>query len=429
MTNESKPNESRPNAARPNTPKPASQAKPAPAASHPLDHASAPEQAPVSGRKALLSVGVILVAALVLAVIGILGRRHDNEVLAQETRQMAAPTVSVAPAQPGVPVDNFVLPGNVTAYTDSPIYARTDGYLEHWYYDIGARVQKGALLAVIATPELDQQLAQAEADLVTAETNAKNASVQAERYKGLVTSNAVSQFDTDTYVTQAASTSSAVKSAQANVDRLKQLQSFEKIYAPFDGVVTARNVDTGQLINQGAGVELFHMQALDTLRVYTDVPQLDSQTVRRGMKIALTFPEYPGKTFWGTLVRTADAIDPTSRTLLVEVDLDNRGRQLMPGALAEVHFKTPPTGPTFVVPTSALIFRKEGLQVGTVVSSANGTVTHLVFVTIGVDDGATAQVVSGLHAGDQVIQDPPDSLLDGEKVAVVPPGQSAPGGF
>jgi RND family efflux transporter MFP subunit len=391
---------------------------------------SAPQQPPISARSALFGVGLVVACAIVLALIGILARDHDDTVLAQNTAALAAPTVSIAPAQPGAPQDTFVLPGNVTAYTDSPIYARTDGYLEHWYFDIGARVKQGDLLAVIATPELDQQLAQAEADLATAETNAGNAKVQAERYKGLVTSNAVSQFDTDTYVTQAASTSSAVKSAQANVQRLKELQSFEKVYAPFSGVVTARNVDTGQLINQGAGTELFHLQALDILRVYTNVPQLYAPTVRRGMKIALTFPEYPGKTFWGTLVRTADAIDPASRTLLVEVDLDNRDRELMPGALAQVHFKTPPSGPTFVVPTSALIFRREGLQVGTVVNSSQGAVAHLQPVVIGIDDGATAQVVSGLRAGDQVIQDPPDSLIEGEKLTVVKPGsQSDQGGF
>jgi RND family efflux transporter MFP subunit len=400
------------------------------AASHPRHADSAPEHPPVSGRKALLSIALLLIVAVVLAAAGKLTRVHSASVLKQETEEFAAPTVSVEPAHPGVPVDTFVLPGNVTAYTDSPIYARTDGYLEHWYYDIGAHARKGALLALIATPELDQQLAQAEADLATAATNASNAQVQAERYKGLVTSNAVSKFDTDTYVTQAASSSSAVKSAQANVDRLKQLQSFEKIYAPFDGVVTARNIDTGQLINQGAGVELFHMQALDTLRVYTDVPQLYSQSVRRGMKIALTFPEYPGKTFWGTLVRTADAIDPVSRTLLVEVDVDNRNRQLMPGALAQVHFKSPPVAPTYVVPTSALIFRKEGLEIGTVVNSSQGTVARLVPITIGIDDGATAQVVNGLRNGDQVIQDPPDSLIDGERVTVVRSGSHADqGGF
>jgi RND family efflux transporter MFP subunit len=395
---------------------------------HETAHTSAPEQPPLSARSALFGAGLVIACAIVLAIIGILARHHDDAVLAQNTSELAAPTVSIAPAQPGAPQDSFVLPGNVTAYTDSPIYARTDGYLEHWYFDIGARVKTGDLLAVIATPELDQQLAQAEADLATAVTNAGNAKVQAERYKGLVASDAVSQFDTDTYVTQAASTSSAVKSAQANVQRLKELQSFEKIYAPFSGVVTARNIDTGQLINQGAGTELFHLQALDTLRVYANVPQIYAQTVRRGMKIALTFPEYPGKTFWGTLVRTADAIDPASRTLLVEVDIDNRDRQLMPGALAQVHFETTPSGPKFVVPTSALIFRRDAdIEVGTVV---DGGTAHLVRVKIGEDDGASVQIVSGLNPGDQVIQDPPDSLIEGEKVTVVKPGgPSAQGGF
>jgi RND family efflux transporter MFP subunit len=396
--------------------------------SHDMGQGSAPQQPPLSARSALFGAGLVIACALVLAVIGILARHHDDTVLAKNTSELAAPTVSIAPAQPGAPQDSFVLPGNVTAYTDSPIYARTDGYLEHWYFDIGARVKKGDLLAEIATPELDQQLAQAEADLATAETNAGNAKVQADRYKGLVASDAVSQFDTDTFVTQAASTSSAVKSAQANVQRLKELQSFEKIYAPFGGVVTARNIDTGQLINQGAGTELFHLQALDTLRVYTNVPQLYAQTVRRGMKIALTFPEYPGKTFWGTLVRTADAIDPASRTLLVEVDIDNRDRQLMPGALAQVHFETPPSGPRYVVPTSALIFRRDvDIEVGTV---GGGGTAHLVPVKIGEDDGASVQIVSGLNPGDQVIQDPPDSLIEGEKVTVVKPGgPSAQGGF
>lgn len=390
----------------------------------------APEQEPLPPRRIWAALVFVLVAAVVLASIGKLGRDHAKTVLAERTRADAAPTVSVAPAQAGAPTDNFVLPGNVTAYTDSPVYARTDGYLEHWYYDIGARVKKGDLLAVISTPELDQQLAQAEADLTTAETNASNAKVQADRYKGLVGSDAVSKFDTDTYVTQAAAALSAVNSARANVQRLKELQSFEKIYAPFDGVVTARNVDTGQLISQGAGAELFHMQALETLRVYTNVPQLYSQTVKHGMKIALAFPEYPGRTFWGTLVRTADALDPVSRTLLVEVDVENRGGELMPGSLAQVHFKTPQAGPTFIVPTSALIFRRDGLQVGTVVNSSRGTVARLVPIVIGVDDGANAQVVNGLNASDEVIQDPPDSLIDGERVTVVRPGsQAAAGGF
>jgi RND family efflux transporter MFP subunit len=393
-------------------------------------HEAAPEKEPVSPRKAMAGLGILALIAIALAVVGILSRRHADTVLARDTQETAAPTVSVEPAKPGAPVDEFVLPGNVTAYTDAPIYARTDGYLTHWYYDIGARVKKGDLLAVISTPELDQQLAQAEADLATAQTNASNAKVQADRYKGLVDSNAVSKLDTDTFITQAASTSSAVKSAQANVQRLKELQSFEKIYAPFDGVLTARNVDTGQLINQGTSTELFHLQALETLRVYTNLPQVYSQSVKRGMKIALTLPEHPGKTYTGTLVRTADAIDPVSRTLLVEVDVPNHDGQLLPGALAQVHFKAPPAGATYIVPTAALIFRKEGLEVGTVVNSDHGAVAHLVHIVIGQDDGATAQVISGLNANDQIIQDPPDSLIEGERVTVVKPGSQADsGGF
>ena len=384
------------------------------------DHA--PEQKPVSTGKVVAGLIVALVVAVVLAALGILERVHESTALAQRTDEAAAPAVAPAPAKPGAPVNEFVLPGNVTAFTDSPIYARTDGYLLHWYFDIGAHVKKGNLLAVIDTPELDKQVAQAEADLATAQTNAANAKVQAGRYQGLVKSDAVSQLDTDTLTTQAAATASAVKSAEANVQRLREMQSFEKIYAPFDGVVTARNVDTGQLIGQGAGTELFHMQAIETLRVYTNVPQLYTQTLKRGMKIALTFPEHPGKTFAGKLVRTADAIDPASRTLLVEVDVDNRSGKLLPGALAQVHFKTPSAGPTFIVPTAALIFRSEGLRVAAVEATSQGTVAHLVPVTIGLDDGATVQIVSGLNAGDQIIQDPPDSLIDGENVSVVKPG-------
>jgi len=210
-----------------------------------------------------------------------------------------------------------VLPGNVTAYTDSPIYARTSGYLTRWYFDIGSRVKKGALLAEISAPEVDQQLVQAKAELATAEATANNARLQADRYSGLVKSNAVSRQDTDVYVNQATATAAAVRSAQANVARLRELQSYEKIYAPFDGVVTARTVDTGQLIDSGAAKELFHLQAVQTLRVYASLPQAYATAVKRGMKVDLTFAEHSGKIYQGTLVRTADAIDPTSRTLLV----------------------------------------------------------------------------------------------------------------
>lgn len=387
------------------------------------DHETAPDHAAVSPRRTLVVVAIVLLAAAALAGFGILTRIHNDKVLASTTTDLAAPSVIAIPPGAGAPVDNFVLPGNVSAYTDSPIYARTSGYLTRWYYDIGAKVKKGALLADIATPELDQQLAQAQADLATSEANASNAHTQAERYKGLVTSDAVSRQDTDTYVNQAASTSAAVRSAQANVQRLIELQGFEKIYAPFDGVVTARAIDTGQLINQGAANELFHMQAIQTLRVYTDVPQAYSQSIRRGAKIDLSFPEHPGKMYQGTLVRTADAIDPTNRTLLVEIDVDNHAGELMPGSLAQVHFKTAPIGHALIVPASALIFRREGLCVATVV---NGNVAHLVPIVIGQDDGATAQIVSGLTAGDKVIQDPPDSIIEGEKLYVESPTQPSP---
>lgn len=387
-------------------------------------HETAPEQMPISPRKALAGVAIVLIVAAVLAGAGMLRRHQADNVLATTTTELAAPTVIVAAPRVGSPVDSFVLPGNVTSYTDAPIYARTAGYLTRWYFDIGARVKKGALLAVIATPEVDQQLAQAQADLNTAQANANNARIQADRYTGLVQSNAVSRQDTDTFVNQAAATAGAVKSAQANVERLRQLQSFEQVYAPFDGVITARNIDTGQLIDPGAGKELFHLQAIQTLRVYANLPQIYSANVKSGAKIDLTFAEHGGKIYQGTLVRTADAIDPSSRTLLVEVDVDNRAGELLPGSLAQVHFKTPAAS-TFIVPAAALIFRKEGLRVGIVV---NGNVAHLVPVVIGEDDGANVQIVTGLSIGDQVIQDPPDSLIDGEKVQIVNPGGQANAG-
>jgi RND family efflux transporter MFP subunit len=410
MTNENKPNTHE-----------------SPPPSHEGGHATetAPEQKPVSGRLAMFGLLAVVVVTVALAGWGILSRRSANTVLAERTIDLAAPSVIAVVPKQGAPVDSFVLPGNVTAYTDSPIYARTSGYLTKWYFDIGARVQKGALLAEISTPELDQQLAQAEADLTTAQSSAGNAKAQADRYAGLVKSDAVSRQDTETFVTQAATTSSAVKSAEANVQRLKELQSFEKVYAPFDGVVTARNIDTGQLITEGASSELFHMQAIQTLRVYANLPQFYSSNVKRGAKIDMTFVEYPDKTYQGTLVRTADAIDPVSRTLLVEVDVNNRDGQLLPGSLAQVHFKTPVSTQTFVVPAAALIFRREGLRLGTVV---DGNTAHLVPVVIGEDDGATVQIVSGLNGGERVIQDPPDSLIEGEKVYVESPSEAANAG-
>jgi RND family efflux transporter MFP subunit len=388
------------------------------------EYESAPEQAAISPRKAFIGVVVVLVVAGVLASFGVWSRMRADRNLTGRTTDLAAPTVIVAAPKTGAPVDSFVLPGNVTSYTDSPIFARTSGYLTKWYFDIGARVKKGALLAEIATPEVDQQLVQAQADLNTSQANANNARIQAERYTGLVQSDAVSRQDTDTYVNQAASTAAQVRSAQANVERLRQLQSFEKVYAPFDGVITARNIDTGQLIDPGAGKELFHLQAIQILRVYANLPQMYSTNVKPGAKIGLTFAEHAGKIYQGTLVRTSDAIDPASRTLLVEIDVDNHAGELLPGSLAQVHFKTPSAGPALIVPAAALIFRKEGLCVGVV----NGSTAHLAPVVIGEDDGANVQIVTGLSLGDQVIQDPPDSLIEGEKVQVVNPASQTNAG-
>lgn len=395
---------------------------------HAHDEIVAPELKPISARGAIIGAFVLVAVAVVLAVVGILARKSSDTVLADRTRDLAAPTVIAIPAKPGTPLSSFLLPGNVTAYTDAPIYARTSGYLKKWYFDIGAHVKKGALLAEISTPELDQQLAQAENDLLTTKATANNARIQAERYTGLVKTNAVSQQDTDTFVNQAAATAAAVRSAQANVQRLRELQSFEKIYAPFDGVVTARTIDIGQLIDTGAAKQLFRLQAIQTLRVYTNVPQAYAGAVKRGAKIDVSFSEQPGKLYQGTIVRTADAIDPTTRTLLVEIDLNNSKGELLPGSLAQVHFKTPVMTQSYIVPIASLIFRREGMRVGVVVNDGGETKAHLVPVTIGEDDGATVQITNGLNASDRVIQDPPDSLIEGERVTVVNPANSADAG-
>jgi RND family efflux transporter MFP subunit len=388
--------------------------------------------------RAIVLLLVVFVVAAVLAATGIVGRIHARAAVADNTNALAAPSVIVNPPAHGAPQQEIILPGNLEAYTDSPIYARTTGYLRKWYFDIGAHVKKGQLLAEIESPEVDQQLAQAQADLATAQTNARNAATQSTRYQELLKTDSVSKFDTDNFITQAAAGNTAVKSAQANVQRLEQLVGFEKIYVPFDGVVTARNIDVGQLINAGAGAasstsaatsaELFHIAAAQTLRVYVNVPQAYSQGLRPGLVADLTFHEFPGRKFAGKLVRTSRQIDPTSRTLLVEFDLDNRKGELFPGAYAEVHFKTTSTAPTYVIPVSALMFRSEGLRVATVDSDNKA---RLVPVTLGRDDGATVQVMSGLDADSRVIQDPPDSLIDGENVQIVkpsaPPGASGQG--
>jgi len=363
---------------------------------------------------------VVVVAAAILAVTGIIPRLRARTKLQDDTNALAAPDVLVAKPQQGKPTEEVVLPGNLFAYVDSPIYARTNGYLRKWYFDIGAHVKKGQLLAEIESPEVDQQLAQARADLLTAEANAKYAQTTSSRYQDLVKANAVSQQDTENFTTQASATSTQVKSAQANVQRLEQLVSFEKVYAPFDGIVTARGIDVGQLIDSGAAKEMFQMAAEQILRVYVNVPQIYSLACKPGLEADLTLDEYPGRRFPGKIVRTAKAIDPTSRTLLVEVDVDNRKGELVPGAYAQVHFKLNNAQPTLIIPVPALIFRSQGLQVATVIDNK----AKLVPITIGQDDGRVVEVTQGLQADDEVIQNPPDSIIDGEVVNVVRPQPS-----
>jgi RND family efflux transporter MFP subunit len=370
---------------------------------------------PLSGRtgvKLMLALGA---AAVIIGIIGIVPRVRARTTLQRQTDALAAPDVLVAKPKLGKLLREIVLPGNVQAFTDSPVYARTSGYLKSWAFDIGARVKKGQRLAVIESPEVDQQLMQARADLGTVKANSVYARAQSTRYQDLLRQNAVSKQDTDNFRAQASSTSDQVASAEANVRRLQLLTDFENVIAPFDGVVTARAVDIGTLIDAGAGRELFHMVSEDILRVYINVPQVYSASALPGVVATLTLSELPGRTFEGTIVRTARAIDPLSRTLLVEVDVDNRKQELLPGAFAQVHLKLSNPEQALIIPVPTLIFRSEGLRVGVV----QGGKAKLVPITIGRDDGKTVEVASGLRASDEVIQNPPDSLIEGEAVNVV----------
>lgn len=370
-------------------------------------------------RAAVIAVAVLACVAVVVAS-GVLPRLRARQVLREQTRLSAEPAVTVVRPERGNLAEEVVLPGNIQAFIDAPIYARTNGYLKKWYFDIGARVKQGQLLADIETPEVDQQLQQARADLATNEADLKLAQITAERYVGLFKTDSVAKQDVDNAVQNAAAKAAVVKSAQANVRRLEQLVSFEKIYAPFDGVITARNTDIGQLIDSGAanGVqrELFHMAAINKLRVFVNVPQVYSHAAKPGIKADLTLPEIPGRRFEGTLVRTADAIDPATRTLLVEVDVANLTGLLFPGAYAEVHFKIRSDKSTLIIPSESVVFRSEGVRVPVVV---NRNRAALIPVVLGRDFGRTMEVLSGLEDDAQVISDPPDSLVDGETVRVI----------
>jgi RND family efflux transporter MFP subunit len=374
-----------------------------------------------SGHGVLIAIiAVIIVIAIVVA--GVVPRLRAKAALRIETNTLAVPQVGVIQPKRGSTAQEIVLPGNIQAFIDAPIYARTNGYLKVWYSDIGVHVKKGQLLAEIDTPEVDKQLAQARADLNTAQANENLSQITFNRFEGLKNTDSVAVQDVDNAAGDYAAKKAIVDSARSNVNRLEDLQSFEKIYAPFDGVITARNTDVGQLIDSGSsgGVakELFHVAAIRTLRVYINVPQQYSVAAKPGILADLTLAQFPGRKFQGKLVRTANAIDLASRTLLVEVDVDNSTGELLPGAFTEVHLKLPTEVPSYILPVSALIFRAQGLQVASV---QNDNRAKLVTIALGRDFGATVEVVSGLTDADRVIVSPPDSLVDGEEVKIAPP--------
>jgi RND family efflux transporter MFP subunit len=374
-------------------------------------------------RSAKLGTYVISAALLVIFIVvigfGFISRRKAEADLKQSTAAAAIPSVNVVYPKAGAPNNEIVLPGNTQAFTDAPIFARTNGYVKSWHVDIGTRVKKGQLLAEIETPEVDQQLQQARADLQTAQANLRQAEITADRWEALWKTNSVSKQETDVAVSAFHAMKATVDSNTSNVRRLEELQGFQKIYAPFDGVITARNTDIGALINSGASTptqELFHLAAINILRVFVAVPQLYAQAVRPGATAFLTLDEFPGKTFSGTIARNSNSIDPASRTLLVEVDVDNRSGTLLPGAYVSVHLKLPQSVSSVTLPANTLLFRSEGLRVGVV---RNGR-AQLVPVTIGRDYGNSVEVVTGLQPTDPVIINPSDSLIDGTAVRVNP---------
>src|SRR5580704_782174 len=408
-----------------------------------------PPNRPPSRARTMRVVVLLILAALIIAGVvfwGIKSRIQTAAAVKETTRELAIPSVSVIHPKPGGVKDEVVLPGNIQAFTDSPIYARSSGYLKQWNVDIGGHVKAGQVLATIDSPELDQQVRQAKAAIQQAQAsldqaianqqqgkaNEEIARVTAERWQNLVTKGAVSRQENDQYQAQyqaqvanlnaleqaIAAARSNIAVAEANLGRLQEMQAYEIVKAPFDGIVTARNTDVGALINAGNGgaaQELFHMAATAKLRVYVSVPQAESRAAEPGLKSYLTLSEFPGRRFQGELVRTSGAIDQATRTLLTEVDVDNASGELRPGAYAEVHLMIPEGSRSLILPVSALIFRSEGLRVGVVRDGK----AELVPIILGKDFGNEVEVVSGIGEHDLVISNPPDSLASGSAVQVV----------
>lgn len=379
---------------------------------------------PTQGRSRLiLSSGLVFVLGLAGA--GIWSRHEAQAALVRSTEDAAVLTVAVAPAQAAPAEEEIVLPGTVQAQFDTPIYARTSGYVKRWYTDIGTRVKAGDLLAEIDSPEVDRQLRQARADLLTAKANYRVAEATARRVHALLPTESVSAQDDDQASSDAAAKSALVTSNEANVERLEQLVGFERVVAPYDGIVTARETDVGALINAGSGngPELFRVADIRKLRIYVQVPQSYAPRIRPGVAVDLRFPEYPGRPFDAGLVRTANAIEPRARTLLVELEADNGKGELLPGGYTDVHFTLPGPGRGVRVASNSLLFRAEGPRIAT--ANPDGRVL-LHEITLGRDFGTVIEITTGLKSGEAVILNPPASLQTGTLVRVQKSDPRAP---
>jgi len=377
-----------------------------------------PKLPPATPRTALWLIAIVLLLLIAGGITTMLVRAHESNVLADETAREAVPTVAVVHPTAEKPDEELVLPGSLQAYEESPIYARTNGYLLRWYKDIGSRVTKGELLADIDTPEVDQELLQARATRQQIVAQMDLAKINADRYLGLRKTDSVSQQEADQQASGYQQAKANLDAADANVRRLEQLESFKHVYAPFSGVLTKRNVDPGALINAGgSGRELFDLARVDPLRVYVNVPQSYAPAIKNGMEAWVTLQELPGQKFKGTVARTAESIDPTTRTLLTEVDVPNKDGRLLPGSFGEVHFKVGINAQKVTVPVNTMLFRQEGPRVA-VVGSDNKI--QLRPITIGRDYGSTLEILGGVGIEDRVVINPADSLEEGQSVNVAP---------
>jgi RND family efflux transporter MFP subunit len=376
----------------------------------------APDVPPAPPRKALAIVGAVVLVLVIAAIVSLVIRSNESKALARETERSAIPFVAVVSPTLEKPDDNLTLPSTLQAFKESPIYARTSGYLLNWTKDIGSKVHQGELLARIDTPEVDQELLQARATRQQVEAQMQFAKTSSDRWQNLRKSDAVSQQEADTQSSGYDQARANLAAADANVRRLEQLESFKNVYAPFDGVITRRNVDPGALITAGSGGrELFDLAQVNPIRVFLNVPQSYASEMKVGTHASVDLQEMPGQNFVGTIARTADSIDPATRTLLVEVDIPNKDGRLLPGAYAQVHIHAGVNVRKLMVPVNAMLFRQEGAQVG-VVGADN--VVHLRPISIGRDYGTSLEILEGVQESDRVIINPSDSLQDGQKVNI-----------